>query len=318
MVRLGLLKLDGQGDYGPFQTPPDPGDPTDPPPDPPDPPVDPGALAHGSLVTTANTGPAGLGIAGSLTSGGAGMETSSHGQEIYAKSFTGPIKVSHNNVTIRGCKIQAPIGTHVIQPYNGCYGLKVEWCEILQSPTQGGDRNGVSGIYNVPLGRERNSIYRCNIHDTSDGAKLSGGWQIVESHIQFTQIYGSTHNDGIQSQKSTNAHDPSVIVRRCKIIMGPNFGNAAVFVTAEGGDQYNVLIEDNWLQCSNKSHGVAVHGQDNIGQWLGNVTIKGNKVVQGWNGGPESNFSLVAVPGGQVPRTGNREVNVSGDDLGPA
>lgn len=328
VARVGLVAPDGKGYFGPaFQLPPPPPDPTDPPPDPTDPPPDPGdpppvdppdpgALAHGQFVTTSNTGPAGLGIAGSLIPVSGGMSSSSHGQVIYGRSFTGAVKITHNNVTLRGCKIAAPIGTHALQVVDGVYGLKVEYCEIHQSLTQGGDRNGVSGIYHVPSGRPFNSIYRCRIHDVADGAKLSGGWQMVESHIQFERKYGSTHNDGIQAQKNVPYFSPGIRVIRNKIIMGPNFGNAAVFITPESGPQYDVLIDGNWLQCSSASYGVAVHGQDAVGPWAGRITISNNKVVYGWNGGPEGAFSLVAVPASQVPRTGNQRVNLAGDVLG--
>jgi hypothetical protein len=327
-LRVGLLGADGLGRFQGFHPVPDPGptdptDPDDPPPDPEDPPpdpVDPGTLAHGSDVTAANTGFAGLGLtSGSLITTGS-ITTTGHGQVIYGRKINGIVKVMHDNVSIRGCEINAPIASHGVQTYTGCGGLKVEYTDIHASLTQGGDANGVAGIYHVPNGKPRNLVYRCKIYQVEDGAKLSGGWSFIENRVKIDIKYGSTHNDGVQSQKSTAGFDPSVEILRNWFQLGTNFGNALVFITGESGDQFNVNIDKNLFQAGSATVCVAVHGQDNlhgISGWQGIIRITNNKCVVGWSGGPEGFFSLNTVPPERVVRSGNRRVDTSYVDLGP-
>lgn len=317
MGRAGLLDQFGRGIFTPFEVV----DPEPPPPDPdPDPPT--GDITHGSQVTTANTGFVGLGYdSGDLTASGS-ITTSADGQVIQLRSITGTIRINHNNVTVRACEINAPIGSHCISfASTGIYGTKIEFCRIHQSLSQGGNSNGVSGIYHTPANRTPQLVYRCHITHVSDGAKLSGGWHYRQNYWSPVTQYGSTHNDGVQSQKSSIAFSPSVIVSDNKFIGGSNFGNALIFFTAESGDQFDSLCERNLLQAGPATVGVAVHGQDNpggIGAWKGVLTFRDNWFVQGYNGGPEGYFSLNTVPNDRVVRIGNRRVALADyADLGP-
>lgn len=324
-MKRGMLQANGQAWYGPFQTVPDPGptdptDPEDPPPDPEDPPpnpTEPGAFTHGSQANATNTGIAGLGLTDASLTVISSWTSSFDGQVLYGRRINGNVRINHKNVTIRGCKIARGLGGHCVILGTTVSGFKIEYSDIYQDLAQGGDSNGIAGIYHVPSGMPRNLVYRCHIYQVEDLAKLSGGWSFIENYGHIDIKYGSSHNDGLQSQKSSPSFNPSVEILRNKIVMGPNFGNAAVFVTGESGPQYNVTIGENWLQCSSATQCVAVHGQDNIGSWEGTILIRNNKCVEGWNGGPEAFFSLVSVPGAQVVRTGNRRVNVGGTDLGP-
>jgi hypothetical protein len=119
----------------------------------------------------------------------------------------------------------------------------------------------------------------------------------------------------VQSQKSIAAFDPSVIVRDNKFEGGSNFGNALVFFTGESGDQFNFRIERNLFAAGPNTVGIALHGQDNIGQWLGTAYIIDNDFVTGYHGGPEGYISLNTFTGGLV-KSGNRRVDTSYNFLG--
>jgi hypothetical protein len=316
VARVGVLDVNGIGRFAPFESVPEEPPPPDPDPDPT------GPITHGSQVTTANTGFVGLGYdTGDLTTVG-GISSSAHGQVIELLKVNGTIRINHNNVTVRACWINGPLGSHCISFANtGIYGTIIEFCRIHQSLTQGGDSNGVSGIYHTPAGRAPQVVRRCHITHVADGAKLSGGWVFEKNYWAPTIKYGSTHNDGVQSQKSSGAFDPSVIVRDNKFIGGADFGNALVFFTGESGDQFNADIARNLFQAGPNTVGVAIHGQDNpggIGAWKGIITCRDNWFVQGYNGGPEGYFSLNTVPNDRVVRTGNRRVALADyADLGP-
>jgi hypothetical protein len=298
-----------QGEEGPGG-PEDPDDPTEP---------TPGTVTHGSQLSALNTGPIGLGLTYGQLTPGSGIVTSSHGQVIQNLDIVGSrIRVNHNNVTIRGCRIQGAPTAMPIYPGNGVYGLLIEYCELLMDPVNGGNLDGVFGIYDTPVNQGYNTIRRCNIHHMTDGAKLAGGWVFEENYVHPEVQWPAAHNDGIQSTRSSPSPSPSIIVRRNKFICGDDFGNAGCWFSTVNGNQYDLLIEKNWIQASYNTVGVKLQGNhpDATGAFLGTATIIDNKIVHGWNDGPEGDFAFDAA--GTIVRSGNRRVDVNGNDLGSA
>jgi hypothetical protein len=299
----------------------------DPDPDPP-----PAGFGHGANVTTSIVGISGLGLVpGDLTPSGS-ISTSSDGQVIEGKDVSGSIQVNHHNVTIRGCRITAPVSVHAIKAnYRagtqiGVGGLLVEYCE-MRGPITGSNGHGFNAIRNTSPTHGPNTIRRCFIHELGHTTHPSAGTVIIENYMRTGPVFQSYHNDGVYCAKATNTHNPSVAVVRNKIIManedGSSFGGtAAVYFNTISGDVHNVNIIDNWLQCTRVTVSVNFEGQhpSGGGDLLGTLTITGNKIVQGWpvaDPGPEFAMTLDNTSPGTVVRSGNRFVDISGTDLGP-
>jgi hypothetical protein len=279
----------------------------------------PGGITHGSQVTAQNTGWRGLGLTlADLTSTGS-ITTTHHEQVIERKRVSGNIQVQHDDVTIRGCKIEAPLGAHPIKVDTpGVSGLRVEFTEAHQDLTQGGDRNALHGSANVGAGQLPNVAYRCDLHHTADGVRPSNGWRIEECLIHPEVKFGSSHNDGLHSTQDSGAHSPAISVVRSKVIMGHNFGNACLYFECTNGDHHDLDLIDNWLQASSATGCILLTTEHTgAGSFLGTTRIERNWLVQGWDGGPEFGIRLVGNVG-TIVRSGNRKVNVAGNDLGSA
>jgi hypothetical protein len=293
--------------------------------DPPDP--EPGEITHGEQVTTTNTGWQGLGLTvGQLTPSGS-VTTSSDGQLLQFLDINGQVNVNHDNVTIRGCRITVPVNVHAVKvnfhagsTTAGAGGLQLEFCE-LRGPTSGSNLFGVHAIRNTPSTEGVNVVHRCYIHELGHTTHISGGWELTENYMRTGPVVAAQHNDGVFCAKAPDSHQPSLAIRRNRIIMATEDGSAvggtaAVFLNTGSGDIHDVDVEDNWLQCSGESWGVRL-GTQNF-DFLGTTTITGNWFVQGWppsNPGPESAISIETPS--TVVRSGNRFVDIDGNDLGP-
>jgi len=305
------------------------------PPLPPDPP--PGGLDDGEDVTLANTGIAALGLVpGDLTPSGS-ITTSSQGQIIEGKLVSGQVNINHHDVTLRACRILNP-GFHAIKVNNSAGGLLLEFCESHGSePGNSGD--GVNMTTNTTarprfhefLGytETRNVAYRCKLRFCRDVMHLSGGWLLYETYMMNGAVVPPAHNDGTDTSKLPNSYSPhrSYSIIKCKIITAAEDGssvggNACIWIDNDTGDLFGIEVRQSWLQGGSPTNGIFMSdAKDRPWRFFGPIDLTDNKIVEGWppaNPGPKIPISLnINKSSPPITRSGNRLVDINGNDLGP-
>jgi hypothetical protein len=295
---------------------------------------EPPPITHGSQINTNNTGWRALGLTlADLTPSGS-ITTSADDDVFENLDVTGTIQIKHDGVTIRGCRVSAPGTTHPIKvnyhagTTRSSAGVTIEFCELHGPLATGSSAQGVNAIRNVDPDDPVNVVRRCDIHHVANIATISGGWVVEENFGHNEKQFEDAHNDGIQCQKAPpRTTGLPFAVNRNKLVLGAvdgsvYSGNAAVWVNTISGDVGDNEVKDNLLQCADVTVGVKYQGLHPSAppgnDFVGVSTITGNKFVQGWPPqapGPEAAFSLSDA--GTVVRSGNRFVDVGGNDLGP-
>jgi hypothetical protein len=144
--------------------------------------------------------PAGTTLTPTTPPGGA-LETSSNGQVIQDLDIDGAVVITHNNVTIRRCRVTSDSFVGVLITSGGATGAIVEDCEILSDLS-----GGCKGVWVDGVANSNATIRRCNIHTVEDAVYLSG------SHVTVADNYfhdlaappGDPHHDGVQLASCTN------------------------------------------------------------------------------------------------------------------
>ncbi len=213
------------------QTPPPSGGGGDTPPPPPPPPVSCALPAYPDASCT------GVPSNTSLTVMNGDMTISTPGTIIEDKDINGCIVINASNVIIRRSKVTCH-GYAITNAGSGSTGLLVEDVEI--SCTQSTGSNALTSHDYIAR--------RVNVHDCNDVLWAENNVLIEDSYIHdVTHFFPAedNHTDGVQiPENQTN-----IIVRHNRIYGNyespTSFGNSAI--TAQGGGDSNILIENNLL-----------------------------------------------------------------------
>jgi len=190
------------------------------------------------------------------------------------------ITVRANNVTIRRCKIhrEPSAGFGCIRMQNSITGLLVEDCELwYDAPTDGGSVVGGAGSF---------TLRRCNIHDITEGPRLTSGSTVEACYLHSAVRFPDGHIDMLQATAGSD------ITIRHNTILPYNPAtddpfNSAVILKTDNGPISNVVIEDNLFNGGNVTlYLVREHYP------ISNIRVSGNRWGRDYRYAP---VSIVAV-----------------------
>lgn len=211
-------------------------------------------LIPGGYPTSATTGLSNPGI---LTPA-SWVRSASDGQIIENLDIFGSVYITHNNVTIRNCRIVAHTPYHIIQQDGGT-NLTVTRCEI----------NGRNIAVNGVLGAGTFSYNK--IYGVQNGLNGTGTWTNNYINDMGAINEPEPHYDGTETNGGT------VVIQHNTILVGTS-QTSAVMLNNFFGAMVNCLIEDNILvgggytcYCDN-THGPGV---------TSNVQFNNNKMLPG-------------------------------------
>src|SRR5690606_37929803 len=151
-----------------------------------------------------NTGPS-----GTLKASGS-INTSRDGQVIENLDISGEVRVNHDNVTIRNCRITSAGGQAIYILNNA--GLVIEDCLL-----DGQGRNAEAAV-----AHHNYTMRRCEVRNFGEGPRINGNVTIEDCLIhQFASfIAQGAHQDGIQATSGSN-----VVIRRNVVLIEPDGAN---------------------------------------------------------------------------------------------
>lgn len=122
------------------------------------------------------------------------ISSSSDGQIIEGKNISGNVTITHNNVTLRQCRILWQSGFEQINIVGTATGCLVEDCEIDGANTTGG--SGAGSLEGMGLTLVSATVRRCNFHNMANAISDS----LTNSAIVDCWIHAlsGTDNDGIE------------------------------------------------------------------------------------------------------------------------
>jgi hypothetical protein len=180
-------------------------------------------------------------------------------QLIQGRDITGMVKVQHDNVTIRGCRIRASDtaapSDYPIKIAAGVTGTVIEDCEI--------DGNGRT---NVGVAFKGYTARRCNIHGSADGIRADGNVTLEHSWVHdLARVTPTTHGDCVQILNGSN-------IDILWNTLDAGTLNSAFIISAQAPVD-DVLIQGNLLTGGGWT---AYLGANNKGVAVTNVTLAEN------------------------------------------
>lgn len=244
-------------------------------------------LVAGSYRPSAAT----TGTLGSLTTHAGDFVTTSASQVVQNLNITGRVKIRHDNVTFRNCRIQGgnptvEAGFCSVEAFQS-RGTTTKFydCEITTSYLQIESGNSIQG--------RDFEIYRCNLWGSVDGVgaqysnvTISACW--IHDIKWYTPDPGHsdnrTHNDGIQVHGGANF----TIIGNSIEVGYPGGGDgvgfhehtSGIIVTQDVGATSNVTIDKNWIySVSNVGTAVGINlsHSPRSGPYGGTVTVTNNR-----------------------------------------
>ncbi|MEO6702933.1 MAG: hypothetical protein ABI140_05480 [Jatrophihabitantaceae bacterium] len=219
----------------------------------------------------------------------------------------GWVQVGSTNVTINGLDINGSIhssfgGLTIQDSRIRCTGEN-DWCVSIASKTVvrdteiGGQADGhtfgkATGVLSAGSGAQ-NVLQGLNIHNTSDGLRLDGGTELIDSWVHDLSMgdIPDAHSDGVQSTGGAN-----VSITGNRIESG---NNCNVFVQWLSGQPEishyqvgrNLFVSQN-RNNQQTSYGVCIYGNGVQGP----ITVQDNTFSRGWQVGavtapPEASLS---------------------------
>jgi len=169
------------------------------------------------------------------------LYTTADGQIIENLDVTdGGIRVFHNNVTVRKCRLRYP-GNSLISVEFVCLGTIIEDCEIDGTGRNNHPSNGIVG---APMIVRRNNIYRTENGFISFGyADQAGTTVIIEDnfiHNLRSGPGGPPHYDNLQFDGGQGN-----IIMRHNTLFNEFSDTSAIMLDNEYGRLFDILIEDN-------------------------------------------------------------------------
>lgn len=228
-----------------------------------------------------NTGPL---AETTFTNASGEINTTSDGQLIQNLNLNGLIRVKHNNVTIRDCKINTDGFFYGVDTDGISHtGLTVLRCKIFSGSGSHGQGSCIlfgsidnTTISFCDLSGKENGIFiggSCNLHDNY--IHDLGGVNPVDQHV-----------DGIQGSSASNA-----IIQHNNII---STDTSCIILQNEGGSFSNCTINNNRLiGVAPIAHGILCQARDDLPGTCSNITITNNRV----NAVPTFKIFLHAVNG---------------------
>lgn len=196
----------------------------------------PPTITHGHQIDGTNTGPLGAGLAyADLTPSGP-VTTSSDGQIIEGLDVLGAVRIRHNDVTIRNCRIDGGGSALYCVDFASrtpVTGTLVEWCELIGAASAG-------IVHYSPY-----TLRRCNIHaQLADAIKAGSNCLVEECYLHDPAPAAGAHVDGCQI---VTAPDGPVTIRRCRIEGNWRNQTSAILAQSATGPIAGLTVEDNLL-----------------------------------------------------------------------
>lgn len=207
--------------------------------------------------TDANTGPS-----GTLTSSGS-VTSSSNGQLIENLNISGNVVISHDNVTLRNCRIAVHLFEGLVVSVTGANVL-IEDCEI----------DGLDGSYiGIAIGDGSGTIRGCNIHHAQDGIVGGSDLTVEDCYIHsLLSTLADPHYDAFECNGGSN------VTLEHNTIINDYDQTSAVMFNNFYSPVDNILVNDNVLVGG--AYALYVSAQFSGGT-VTNVTISNNKMVPG-------------------------------------
>jgi hypothetical protein len=206
----------------------------------------------GQFPDASTTGPSGrLSPSGSIN-------VTRDGTVIENLDVSGTITVNANNVTIRNTRVKA----------TGHYGINVEGKGVLIEDVEIAGGSGCShGL--APYGEW--TARRIEVHGCVIGIGMKSNQTLEYSYCHDLRVYGSTHNDCIQTVGGSNS------VIRGNNLNAPYHQTSAIIIQTEFGPARNWLIENNRLSGG----GYSIYSQPKVNGTPTGLTIRNNVFVRG-------------------------------------
>jgi hypothetical protein len=222
--------------------------------------------------TLAWSGPLGGGATGTsvpqsrvLTDRATQLNSSGAGQVIEGLNITAAVRIRHNNVVLKQCRISAPELVLVQADSGAPTGVVIEDCLI-----DGTNIQGPTG-YNPDAGGGGSIIRRCNIMGCENGIMIGENNQsIFDCWIHDLFTGGTAHTDGIQGTGGYTA----LTIRGCAIY---STDTSCIIQQNEGGGFSGLVIDSNYLVINAGSACIVCRGDKTAGV-VGAVTITNNKM----------------------------------------
>jgi hypothetical protein len=229
------------------------------------------AGASAGFPDATNTGvPVGTSLAAS-----GNITTTSNGQIIDARNISGIVRIRHNNVTLKRCRITSDDGIIVECDAGLPTGLIVEDCTIV----------GVGGAgqtaFNPDGGGGGSIIRRCNISNVENAIGIGeNAQQIRDNYIHDLFQSESAHTDGIQGTGGFT----SLTIDHNSIF---GVDTSCIILQNEGGGFSGAIINNNQLVMTNGSAAIYCRSDKGPGA-VDNITITNNKLGKASGGGYNS------------------------------
>lgn len=232
-----------------------------------------------------NTGvPAGT----SLTSTSGLIDSVSNGEIIDALDVNpGTIRIRHDNVTVKRCRINANATFFGSIAFDGAHtGIVVEDCEI-----DGND------ILASGCGGEGITYRRCNIHNTENGFVTSGNFTARDNYVHDMMPYNpidDPHIDGI----SLNEGASTITIEHNNMIMPGQVSAGMTFWDVAGTAHSNITVNNNRLLLdASGAYTVRLPGMNCSAN---NVTFTSNRLEAGGFGYFTGSLSNITTWSGNV------------------
>jgi hypothetical protein len=224
-----------------------------------------------------NTGPSGaLTPSGSVTS-------SSNGQTIENLDITGSVTISHDNVTLRNCRVRLHDDDGTLVMVTGADVL-IEDCEI----------DGLDGSYiALGIGNGSGTIRACNIHHAQDGIVAGNDLTVEDCYIHsLLSTQPDPHYDAFECNGGSN------ITLEHNTLINDFAQTSAVMFNNFYSPVDNILVNDNVIVGG--AYALYVSAQFSGGT-VTDVTVSNNKMVPG-------TFGYFAFTSTNPTYTGNTNV----------
>jgi hypothetical protein len=234
-----------------------------------------------------NTGYVPTGV--TLTLHNSSFTTSSNGQVIDSLDIVGQVKINHNNVTLKRCRVRgsgswawAGVSSDVTPT-----GFLMEDCEV-----DGGNRLGIYGI-----GMGGGTIRRCNVYGVENGINPQSDCVYTRNWVHnLTPSGADPHTDACPMQGG----NVNVTVSENTLdAQGATGYNSHFFINSYFGNSSNIVIDGNLLiGTPAAAQGFNFYSyRQNAWGTLSGVYIRNNRIVPApwgvFNTNPEAGATVV-------------------------
>lgn len=216
------------------------------------------------------------------------VNSSAPGQVIEGLNITGAVRIRHDNVILRQCRIREGEAVLVQQDSGTPTGVVIEDCLL--------DCTGIAGTtaYNPDGGGGGSIIRRCNITGCENGIGIGENDMLIEDNWIHDLAAGVVaHTDGIQGTGGYTA----LTIRHNAIY---SFDTSCIIQQNEGAGFSGLVVDNNLLIMSTGSACIVCRGDKGVGT-VGAVTFTDNHLGKP-PGGFYNDFNTVAGP---LTYTGN-------------